>query len=114
MLGSPLRVASGQALGTLCVIDRKPRTLTDTQRLTLEVLRDAVVSQLEYRRAAHDFHALANHIPVCAWCHKVRVSGDDDDEATQTWESLQAYLARSSPVTHGICPACKRDAIEEN
>ena len=111
--GAPLRVASGQALGTLCVIDRQPRKLTETQRLTLEVLRDAVVSQLEYRRAAHDFKALASHIPVCAWCHKVRVSGDAD-AASQTWESLHEYLSRSSPVTHGICPDCREDAISSD
>jgi two-component sensor histidine kinase len=51
--GAPLRTASGQALGSLCVIDTKPRPtgLTDPQADALRNLGRLVVSQLELRQA---------------------------------------------------------------
>ncbi|MFM1749604.1 MAG: hypothetical protein RLZZ188_3270 [Verrucomicrobiota bacterium] len=48
--GAPLRTASGHRLGTLCVIDRRPRELTVPQREALEILSRRVVAQLELRR----------------------------------------------------------------
>jgi signal transduction histidine kinase len=48
--GAPLIDPDGHALGTLCVIDRVPRRLTETQRFTLGVLGRQVMMQLELRR----------------------------------------------------------------
>ena len=48
--GAPLITADGHALGALCVVDRRPRTLTTEQKEALEALRRQVVSQLELRR----------------------------------------------------------------
>jgi len=48
--GMPLRNEDGFALGTLCVIDRRPRTLTSAQRGALRALRDFVMAHLELRR----------------------------------------------------------------
>ncbi|HVU32483.1 MAG TPA: response regulator [Opitutaceae bacterium] len=48
--GSPLVDGTGHALGTLCVIDRTPRTLTTAQRRGLAALRRFVVTSLELRR----------------------------------------------------------------
>jgi GAF domain-containing protein len=48
--GAPLITADGHALGALCVVDRKPRTLTEEQHEGLEALRRQVVAQLELRR----------------------------------------------------------------
>ena len=46
---APLRSREGEALGTLCVIDREPRTLTDDQKHALEALQRQVQAQLEIR-----------------------------------------------------------------
>lgn len=48
--GVPLVSADGQALGTLCVMDRKPRELGHQQEEALRALARQVVSQIELRR----------------------------------------------------------------
>jgi len=48
--GAPLVTAEGYALGTLCVLDSRSRTLTADQRAALDALRHQVESQLELRR----------------------------------------------------------------
>lgn len=49
--GVPLVDEDGFALGSLCVIDNKPRTLTDIQQQTLKALARRVVGAFELRRA---------------------------------------------------------------
>lgn len=47
--GVPLITAAGYALGTLCVIDRKPRAWTSEQIETLKTLAAAALAQIELR-----------------------------------------------------------------
>lgn len=49
--GAPVVLGDGYRVGTLCVIDRQPRTLDDTQRELLRCLAVAVARALEGRRA---------------------------------------------------------------
>ncbi len=48
--GAPLVTEEGFALGTLCVIDRKPRELSPEQTEALKALSRLVLGQLEFRR----------------------------------------------------------------
>jgi GAF domain-containing protein len=49
--GSPLRTGDGYNLGTLCVIDKQPRALTEKQARVLDDLAALVVDELELRLA---------------------------------------------------------------
>lgn len=49
--GAPIRVMGGQAVGTLCVIDRQPRQLDAQQNYALSCLAHAAARALEGRQA---------------------------------------------------------------
>ncbi len=48
--GAPLVTEEGYALGTLCVIDQKPRDFRPDQKEALKALSRLVLAQLEFRR----------------------------------------------------------------
>lgn len=54
--GSPLTTSDGYNLGTMCVIDREPRTIPAKQVALLDDLAQLVVDQLELRLAARQVH----------------------------------------------------------
>jgi signal transduction histidine kinase/CheY-like chemotaxis protein len=49
--GAPLKTPSGNNIGTLCVIDSAPRTLTERQYAALKALSRQVVTQFELRKS---------------------------------------------------------------
>ena len=58
--GAPLMTSEGHAVGSLCVIDQQPRTLTAEQQDALQALARQAVSRLELRRtlaAQRELHA---------------------------------------------------------
>ena len=47
--GAPLVTETGEAIGTLCVIDRQPRQLNESQRVALDSLAQVTVQLMESR-----------------------------------------------------------------
>ncbi|MFM1990834.1 MAG: hypothetical protein RJA99_3791 [Pseudomonadota bacterium] len=47
---APLRAPDGRPIGALCVMDRRPRSLSRVQRLALRTLGNQLMDQLELRR----------------------------------------------------------------
>lgn len=76
-----------------------------TEQKKLEEERALAYQEMEH--AIAQVKALAELLPVCSWCRKVR--SDEGD-----WDSLENYLL-SHPdirVTHGICPGCFSDKMK--
>jgi GAF domain-containing protein len=55
--GAPLVTDDGVALGSICVIDQTPRTLSEDQQAALFALARQVINQLESRRLSRDLAA---------------------------------------------------------
>lgn len=49
---APLRTSEGHGLGTLCIIDKKQRYITNQQKAILQDLADIVMDEMELRLAA--------------------------------------------------------------
>lgn len=62
--GAPLVTAEGLAMGALCVLDTRPRTLAPQQLQALEGLARQAVAQMELRRA---YAALRHHASERIW-----------------------------------------------
>lgn len=60
--GALLTSEEGLPVGTLCVLDNRPRELTDLQRDTIQVLARQVTTQLNLRRAVASEKILRNEI----------------------------------------------------
>ncbi len=103
--GAPIMVDDGLNVGTLCVIDRKPRQLDEHQRRSLEILRDAVAAHLELRRARHEIQAFQKLVPVCAWCRKINVARDGSEHE---WVDPYDFVVETSITSHGVCSSCAK------
>ncbi|NNE92159.1 MAG: GAF domain-containing protein [Verrucomicrobiales bacterium] len=113
--GTPLVDRDGYALGTLCVIDRETRDLSEEQETALGRLGRRLVSQLELRQissalaqALENVTTLEGLLPICSHCKRIR-----DDKGY--WGRVEQYIRRHSDAefTHGICPDCLDDQYPE-
>jgi diguanylate cyclase (GGDEF)-like protein len=62
--GAPLVNPAGQPLGTLCVMDRRPRRMSTEHRQALAHLAETVVTTLELRRAMNQARGAALSDPL--------------------------------------------------
>ncbi|MBC7596402.1 MAG: GAF and ANTAR domain-containing protein [Kineosporiaceae bacterium] len=93
-LGIPLKTHDGFNLGTLCVIDRKPREATDGDIATLRDLAAIVVDELELRlssRLVIDFEIRAR-----------RQAEHDSTSFHKVSESLQAGLRTNREIGQAV------------
>ncbi|MCY2959545.1 MAG: ATP-binding protein [Planctomycetota bacterium] len=87
-LGVPLVSASGNPLGTLCVIDRRVRGFTNDEIDCVQLLARQVVSLLELRRANIECAATAKR----------------EEQVSNDLRLSQRRLEVSSELAHGILP----------
>jgi GAF domain-containing protein len=121
----------GHALGTLCVVDRVPRTLSPEQLEALRALSRQVLAQIELRRnlkrleqalvardraeaekertlrdlraALANIRTLEGLLPICLSCKKIQ-------DQSGNWQAFEYYVRAHSEakVTHKICPDCSK------
>ena len=58
---APLATETGEVIGTLCVIDTEPRTITEAQQNNLRRLARQVMANFELRRNVHDVETARRH-----------------------------------------------------
>jgi anti-sigma regulatory factor (Ser/Thr protein kinase) len=99
--GAPLITREGHALGTLCVVDRRPRQLTDAQIEGLQVLRRQVEAQLELRRRLIELRAanasiqkMAGMMPYCSTCEFTMTIPADPAAIPAVIEGVNAMLTQ--------------------
>ena len=130
--GAPLIAREGHALGTLCVVDRRPRHLTPEQAEALGALQRQVEAQLELRRrlielrAAHDsVQKLAGMMPFCSTCEFTMTIPANPSAIPTVTEGVNAMLtqkhwpeeqimavelALQEAVANGIRHGCRGDS----
>ncbi len=133
--GAPLLTREGDALGTLCVIDRRPRRLTPAQVEALAALQRQVVAQLELRRnldelrlALEGVERLGSLVPYCSRCElaivvpaafeSIGTVRDGVDELLQGkgWSEQDigdVVLALDEALTNAIRHGCGDDATKD-
>ena len=98
--GARLVAHDGMPLGTLCVLDNRPRTLNDFQRKALRILSVQVMKQLELRRAlrsAHDLraemdHRIKNSLQSTSSLIRLYTRAVEDDKARQALEAVSRRI----------------------
>jgi anti-sigma regulatory factor (Ser/Thr protein kinase) len=133
--GAPLLAREGHALGTLCVIDRRPRKLTLAQTEALGALQRQVEAQLELRRrlaelreANGNIQKLAGMMPFCSTCEFTMTIPADPAAIPAVTEGVTSMLvqkhwpeeqimsielALQEAVANGIRHGCHGDASKQ-
>jgi len=114
--GQPLRLSNGAQVGTLCVLDRVPRELTQSQREILAKLATAAVQILEARHLNDELQASeARFRTLCESLDRseqfltqtgrvANVGGWEFDVASQ-----ELSWTAQTCIIHGLSPECKPD-----
>lgn len=120
--GALLESSEGLPLGTLCVLDYEPRTLSDEQKRALAILARQVMTAVELRlklselkkkneelqAALQQINTLEGLLPICAQCKKIRNDRED-------WIPVESYLEERTEArfSHGLCPSCSQDYLDQ-
>jgi GAF domain-containing protein len=109
---APLITPEGHRIGTLNVIDVRPRSFSEKDARLLKMLAGSVVDHIEVRLAARQAvgslskvltgikhpEELVNLITVCAWTKKIRIGG--------RWITFDEFIRDELglQITHGMTP----------
>ncbi len=133
--GAPLLAREGHALGTLCVVDRKPRKLSETQLEALTALCRQVEAQLELRRRLIELRTANEHLqklmgmmPFCSTCEFTMtipadpsaipavVDGVNAVLVQKGWpeeQIMEIELALQEAIANGIRHGCRGDSTKQ-
>ncbi|MEO7864810.1 MAG: GAF domain-containing protein [Sphingomicrobium sp.] len=98
--GALLKSKGGYPIGTLCVLDNRPRTLNPLQRETLRILAHQVMTQLDLRavianetvlRSEVD-HRVKNSLQVVGAFVSLERSASEDDETRVSLERVERQI----------------------
>lgn len=98
--GAPLKTSAGHVLGTLCVVDTRPRNLSQVQRDALFALSRQVISQLDIRvklnelqQAQRQLREVAAHQDRIKEEERTRIAREIHDELGGVMTGIKSYLS---------------------
>src|SRR5207244_2592900 len=94
----PIRDSAGRLTGAVMVLQ------DTTRRKQAEWKRELFIKELQ--QTLGKVKLLSGHLPICAWCKKIREDSGD-------WRPMEEYFLEHSEVvfTHGFCPECAAQFI---
>ncbi len=114
-LGFPVRWPNGMIFGTLCVLDNKANSYSDTFEQLMIKFREILENNLLLLFMNHELgvknknlsdylaeiKSLREITPICSYCKKIK-----DDKGY--WETVEAYFSKHTDTkfSHGLCPEC--------
>ncbi|HET7536391.1 MAG TPA: GAF domain-containing protein [Candidatus Didemnitutus sp.] len=113
--GAPILDDEGNALGSVCVVDSRPRQLGAPKQEVLMALARTTMVLLEQRRLSHllaealtEVKTVQGLLPICASCKSIRTSDD-------YWERIEEYFSTRTDAlfSHGMCPVCMQRQYPE-
>ena len=60
--GAPLRSEGGYTVGSLCIFDRTPREITEREKQLLQMLADALMTEVKLRKISHDLRGISHRL----------------------------------------------------
>ncbi len=121
----PLKVKDGYNLGTLCVLDKKPRQLTKAQKETLQYLADITIDQMELRLSARTAifqqnqvlsiaaHDLKNPLTtVTAWADLAKQFKNDPDRVEDMCDRIKKSADKMNRLVNDLLESARKDANE--
>ena len=107
-LGLPILLPQGEVFGTICVLDLKTNSYSETYKkllLQFKELIEALLGLMQSNRllqcAVQEVKTLQGLLPICSHCKKIR-------DQNGNWQPLESYISQRSEAkfSHGICPDC--------
>ncbi len=119
----PLKVRDGYNLGTLCVIDKQPRHLTELQKETLQYLADILIDQLELRLSARTAnyhqnqllniaaHDLKNPLTtISVWAELAEDAKDDPAQVEMMCERIKQAGKKMERLINDLLESARKEA----
>jgi transcriptional regulator with GAF, ATPase, and Fis domain len=116
-LGYPILLPNNKPFGTICVVDNKENTYSETYKNLIKNFREIIQLHLgliymntilgEKNKNLSDYieeiKMLRGIIPMCSFCKNIR-----DDEGN--WVEVESYVSKHSEAefSHGFCPECAK------
>jgi len=120
--GAPLIAHEGMAIGSLCVLDNKPRVLTPLQRKTLKVLSRQVMKLIEQRKLLHTQktlqaeadHRVKNSLQSMSAIVRVYARTITDEAALEALGAIQRRIDAVAALHQELQGHDGRDTVDTN
>ncbi|MDQ6755730.1 MAG: GAF domain-containing sensor histidine kinase [Bacteroidota bacterium] len=119
----PLKVKDGYNLGTLCIIDKHPRKLSEAEKKTLEYLADILIDQLELRLAARTAiyqqnqvlsiaaHDLKNPLTtISAWADMAKSEKNNPDAVEKMCDRIKEAGYKMNRLVNDLLESARKEA----